>query len=168
MKKTFGVINELESEGVIKSYAMGGATALLFYAEPALTYDIDIFIFLPDDQGTRLIDLGPLYKALADKGYTAKKEHVIIEGIPVQFIPVYNDLVGEAVKKAVRRAYEGMQIRVLKMEYLFAIMIDTNRPKDRERIRKLLDEVKFDQDLLQEILKRHGLKDRWRKCVEAK
>ena len=51
MKKTLEVINGLEKEGTIKGYAIGGATALLFYAEPALTFDVDIFVFLPGDTG---------------------------------------------------------------------------------------------------------------------
>ena len=47
MKKTLQVINQLEKEKIIDGYAMGEATALLFYTEPALTFDIDVFVFLP-------------------------------------------------------------------------------------------------------------------------
>lgn len=169
MKKTLQVINNLEKEGVIEGYAMGGATALLFYAEPALTFDIDIFVFLPANKGTKgLVDLGPLYESLQSKGYQAEKEHVMIEGIPVQFIPVYNSLVEEAVKQAATKEYEGVEIKVLKIEYLLAIMTDTNRPKDRERIGKLLEEVSFDQNALESILKRHSLRKKWEKHIERK
>lgn len=167
MKKTLEVINSLEKEGVIDNYAMGGATALLFYAEPALTFDIDIFVFLPGCRAAKgLIDLGPLYKTLKSKGYLAEKEHVIIKGIPVQFIPAYNSLVEEAVREASVKEYEGVPVKVVKMEYLFAIMLDTNRPKDRERIGKLLGEVDFDQKVLEAIISRHSLGKRWRRYIE--
>lgn len=169
MKKTIQVINNLESEGAITGYAMGGATALLFYAEPALTFDIDIFVFLPAPQGAKeLVDLGPLYKTLQSKGFLAEKEHVMIEGIPVQFIPVYNELVKEAVKKASTKEYEGVPVKVIKIEYLLAIMIDTNRPKDRERIGKILEEVSFDENGLKTILKRYSLQEKWEKHIDRK
>lgn len=146
---------------------MGGATALLFYAEPALTFDIDIFVFLPGGKGTKgFIDLSPLYKDLESKGYRAEKEHVIIEGVPVQFIPVYNSLVEEALKQASIKEYEGVRVKVLKIEYLLAIMMDTNRPKDRERIGKLLDEVNFNQKILENILDRYSLRQKWEKTIE--
>lgn len=167
MKKTIQVINALVEEGVIEDYALGGATALLFYAEPALTYDIDIFIILHAEQdNNKLIDLSPLYKSLEAKRYFPEKEHVIIEGVPVQFIPVYNPLIEEAVTQAVLANYEGIKIKILKIEYLLAIMIDTNRPKDRERIHQLLDDVSLNQNLLDEILQRHALKEKWENQIE--
>ena len=166
MKSTLKVINELTSEGVIESYALGGATALLFYAEPALTFDLDVFVFLPKPPGlTAVIDLAPLYRALKEKGYSAEREHVLIEGIPVQFIPAYNAVVSEAVREAIAKDYEGVKTRVLKMEHLFAIMADTNRPKDRERIKNLLGVVPFDRKLLTDILQRHSLVKRWEEIV---
>ena len=170
MKKTLQIINDLEKEGIIKGYAIGGATALLFYTEPALTFDVDIFVFLPGDIGGSglILDLSPLYKSLGNKGYHAEKEHVMIEGIPVQFIPVYNDLVEEAVKEASTKEYEDLKVKVLTMEHLLAIMIDTNRPKDRERIGKLLEEVDFDQKILKEILQRHSLDKKWEKYIEKR
>jgi len=40
-------LNELKATGLLRDYALGGATAALFYAEPARTYDIDVFVLLP-------------------------------------------------------------------------------------------------------------------------
>lgn len=166
MEKTVAVINALEKEGTIGGYALGGAMALLFYAEPALTYDVDVFLFLPGDKGAgRLLDLGPLYRTLETKGYRAEKEHVLIEGIPVQFIPVYNALVEEAVREASTKEYQGVKTKVIRMEHLLAIMIDTNRPRDRERIARVLQEVEFDRPALRGILKRHSLEDRWEEKI---
>ncbi|MBI2344205.1 MAG: hypothetical protein HYV02_07745 [Deltaproteobacteria bacterium] len=39
MKTTFIIFNTLVKRGTLQAYALGGATALLFYAEPATTYD---------------------------------------------------------------------------------------------------------------------------------
>jgi len=103
------------------------------------------------------LSLSPLYDWLRERKYKLVKEHIVIEGIPVQFIPVYNELVKEAVLKAVRKKYESISTFVLKPEYLMAIMLDTNRAKDRERIIKMFDEAEISADLLKTILNAHGL-----------
>lgn len=165
MEKTFKVINDLEKEGIIKNYALGGATALLFYAEPRNTWDIDIFIFLPETK--ELIDLSPLYQSLKKKGYGPEGESIMIEGIPVQFLVPPTPLVEEAVRLAEIKDYQGTQIKVIGMEYLLAIMLETNRPKDRERIAGLMEEkIKIDSNKLGKILARHNLKKKWEKTVE--
>lgn len=154
----------MQTEGVIKQYALGGATALLFYAEPALTFDIDVFIFFPESKKrSQLIDLSSLYHVLKQRGYEIEKEHVLIEGIPVQFIPAYNSLVEEAVRNAVDQDYQGTRTRVIQLEYLLAIMLETNRGKDRERIGKLLEEISIDRNKLVAILRQHKLDKKWEK-----
>lgn len=169
MKKTLQVINELEKDGIIQGYAVGGATALLFYTEPALTFDLDVFVFLPaPKKPSPLVDIAPLYKHLKSNGYSAEKEHVIIDGIPVQFLPVYSPLLEEAVRHASNKKYDGIAVKVIELEYLMAIMIDTNRPKDRERIWKILDETSFDRGKLESILKGHSLKKKWKQYFERK
>jgi len=45
--------------------------------------------------------------------------------------------------------------------HLIAIMVQTFRPKDRERIIKLLDEAKIDRAYLTRILQKHGLKEKF-------
>lgn len=42
MEATLRVLNELERNGVISRYAIGGAVGAIFYMEPFLTYDLDI------------------------------------------------------------------------------------------------------------------------------
>src|SRR5512139_2258433 len=51
MDKTLQVLNGLERDGVILRYAIGGAMAATFYAEPVLTFDLDIFVLLPRTAG---------------------------------------------------------------------------------------------------------------------
>ncbi|MBI4211553.1 MAG: hypothetical protein HY540_02840 [Deltaproteobacteria bacterium] len=163
MEKALQVLNEMEQHGVIEKYALGGAIALLFYTEPVLTYDLDVFVFLPQEKQNRLlISLEPIYAYLKSKGYFSHKEHVHIEGIAVQFIPVYNELIEEAVKKAKKLKYNKTTVRVLSLEYLIAIMVQTGRPKDRMRIGAIFEQVKIKEKIFVEILKRHQLYDQWK------
>ncbi len=162
MEKTIKVLNDLEKRKLIAKYAIGGAVAVLFHAEPVLTYDLDIYCFLPEPAG-RLVTLSPIYECLRQQGYREDKEHVLIEGVPVQFIPAYNDLVVEAVAKAVAVKFKQTPTRVTRSEHLLAIMLQTDRPKDRTRITHLRAEAKIDARRLNGILKRHGLGAKWRK-----
>lgn len=47
METTLQVLNGMERAGVIRRYAIGGAVGAIFYMEPVLTYDLDIFVELP-------------------------------------------------------------------------------------------------------------------------
>ena len=47
MQKTIKVIDRLQKEGIIKEYAIAGGVAAIFYVEPILTYDLDIFFIPP-------------------------------------------------------------------------------------------------------------------------
>jgi len=156
MEKAIKVINEMQARGIIKKYAVGGAVASIFYIETILTYDLDIFI-VPAEEPENLLALSPVYNYLKGKGYKPRQEHIIIEGIPVQFLPTHNDLVKEAVDNASPMKYKDTIANVLTPEYLLAIMVQTSRPKDKQRIIKFLDEGNFNESHLEEILKNHKL-----------
>jgi len=162
VEKTLKVFNDLEKKGLIKRYVIGGGIAVLFYAEPILTYDLAVFCLLPTERGG-LITLSALYKYLRKKDYKEQEEHIVIEGIPVQFIPAYNALVEKAIDEAVKVEYKGVETKIVRVEHLLAIMLETYRPKDRERILLLLDEAQIDMPYLENILERHGLQEKWSK-----
>lgn len=167
MKKTLAVLNELQKGGFIEAYAIGGGIAVLFYVEPIFTSDLDIFCLIPATKEGTIISLSPIYSFLKNRGYEVHKEQVIIEGVPVQFIPAYNDLVEDAIKDAREIDYEGLKTKVVSLEHLLAIMIQTNRPKDRERIFLILDEVKVKQGVFNRILKKHGLANKWQEIKKT-
>lgn len=158
MEKTLKIIKGLKEQKILEDFSIGGGIAALYYIEPLLTYDLDIF-FVPIENSIDV--LTPIYKYLKERGYKAKKEHVLIEGIPVQFIPVYNDLVKEAVQCSVEVKYGRIKTRVLGLEYLVAVMLQTYRPKDREKLVKVFEEAKIDLKLLEKILKKYGLYDKY-------
>jgi len=156
MERTLRVLNDLERAGVVSRYAIGGAMAATFYVEPVLTFDLDVFIVLPGTSGA-LLTLSPLYEALRAQGYREEKECVNIEGVPVQFLPAYNALVEEALAEAREVIYEATPTRVLRAEHLLAIALQTDRAKDRERVRLLREQASLDSDYLATLLVRHGL-----------
>lgn len=51
--------------------------------------------------------------------------------MPVQFIPAYNYLIEDAIKGANEVNCEDVKTKVVGLEHLLAIMLQTNRPKDR-------------------------------------
>ena len=159
MEKTLKIINELQKEGLIKNYAIGGGIATIFYTEPFLTYDLDVFIIKGKEKN--LILLSPIFDYLEDKGYQWKGEHIIIEGMPVQFIPV-DKLEKEAVTNAEEIKYEGVKTKVMKPEYLISVLLRAGRKKDIEKIEKLLEQTKIDMKKLEDILNKHGLSEKFK------
>lgn len=159
MEKTLQVLNDLVQEGILSGYAIGGAMGATFYAEPVLTFDLDIFVVLPQT-ASGLLTLEPLYNALRARGYSEESECVSIEGIPVQFLPAHNNLIMEALNEAREVLYEQTPTRVMRAEHLLAIAIQTGRDKDRERVRLLRQQANLDGDYLKSILARHGLQGR--------
>ena len=160
MEKALQVLNELERKGELGRYAIGGAMAATFYLEPVLTFDLDIFVVLPESAGG-LLTLAPLYQALRARGYTADGDCVMIEGIPVQFLPAFNPLLEEALEEARDVTYGATPTRVLRIEHLAAIAVQTGRAKDRQRATLFADGAEMDQSLLKGILERHGLEAKW-------
>ena len=49
MEPVIQVLNEMKQAGAVLDYAIGGAMAFIFYAEPQATYDLDIFVTFPAD-----------------------------------------------------------------------------------------------------------------------
>jgi hypothetical protein len=165
MERTLQVLNELERDGVLSRYAIGGAMGATFYIEPFLTFDLDIIALLPPTKAG-LLTLTPLYEALRIKGYVEEGECVVIEGVPVQFLPAYNTLLEEALQEAREMPYQATTTRVLRVEHLVAICLQTARPKDRERVRILRDQARIDDAYLAGILRRHHLEGKWKEWID--
>jgi hypothetical protein len=168
MNATFVVINEMVSAGIIGRYAVAGAVGALFYLEPLLTSDLDVLVSVEGmkQPGSGLVTLSSVYEYLARKGYSEfREEGVLIEGWPVQFLPVANALDTEALEQAVETEIEddrGTKVRVLRPEHLVAIALRVGRYKDYVRVRSFVDEKKVDLQALKGVLDRHGLTSKWK------
>ncbi|HPO15983.1 MAG TPA: hypothetical protein PLI09_21275 [Candidatus Hydrogenedentes bacterium] len=160
MERTIQVLNALEHDGLYTRYAIGGAMGALFFMEPLLTFDLDVFVQFPLTAGG-LITLVPIYDALKKRGYSEKEEHVDIEGTYVQFLPVHNPLTEEALKEALDTQFGETPTRVFHPEHLMAIMLQTGREKDLQRFAVFNQQVKVDAAYLNDVLTRHVLLERW-------
>lgn len=130
--------------------------AMLFWAEPVLTFDLDIFILLPDSRSP-IISLEPLYDAIRQLGYTVSAEHVLIHGTPVQFLVSPSPLGDEAIETAEERELDGVAFRVMRPEYLAALWLQAGGAKRRERVEVLRQSGSLDEAVLQNLLQRHGM-----------
>ena len=161
MKATLEVINQMQAEGVIGKYAIGGAVGAIFYLEPLATLDVDIFVPLKKLQGSPLLTLTPIYDYLTSRGYKTEKEYSVIEGWPVQFLPPSDALDEEALQQAVETEVDGVRTWVITAEHLVAMALKTARAKDFARILQFVEAGVLDADKLDAILKRHGLLEKW-------
>lgn len=161
LSDVFRVLDRMKTDGVIEDYALGGAMATLFYAEPTRTYDLDVFIVLPrSDQA--ILSLTPVYDWLKGEGFEPHAEHVMVHGVPVQLIPAYNDLVKAAIANARVHEYEGVPVRVSPPEHLIALALQAGGARRRERAFQLLDTADIDREILDDLLRRHGIPAPWR------
>jgi predicted nucleotidyltransferase len=154
----FRELNDLKTTGLVRNYAIGGATAALFYAEPARTYDVDVFVLLPTKVSTLLVSLEPLYDWAQRRGFGVAAEHILIHGVPVQFRPAHNALAQAGVTSARTVDYDGVPVRVIDLEHLVALAFEAGGPKRRERAWQLLEAGSVNRKRLRTLLAEHGIK----------
>jgi hypothetical protein len=153
----FRVLAEMREQGVVTEYAIGGATAVLFYAEPTRTYDVDVFALLPSPGESSLVSLAPVYRWAESQGFTVDAEHVLIHGVPVQVLPAYNALVTDAIHTARVHDYQGVSVRVVDPEHLIALALQAGGARRRERAWLVLQTAVVDRARLRSLLNAHGL-----------
>jgi hypothetical protein len=163
MKATLAVINQMQADGVIGRYAIGGAVAATFYLEPSATLDIDIFVSFKHGQGSFLLTLAPVYDYLAARGCQTKGEYIIIEGWQVQFLAPSDALGEEALAQAIETRLDAVPTWVMTAEHLVALALQLGRPKDFTRILQFIEAGVLDSNQLDPILARHGLLAKWEK-----
>jgi hypothetical protein len=150
----FRVFNQMQAAGIVRAYALGGATAVLFYAEPTRTYDVDVFV-VPDEPG--LAPLSRIYAWSREAGFPTVGEHVSIHGVPVQFLPAHNALAEDAIATARDMDYEGVTVRVVGPEHLVALALQAGGARRRERAWQLLEAGEVDRERLRGLLARHRI-----------
>lgn len=167
LEKVVPVINQMVEDGVLKKYAIGGASAVHIYSEPTYTEDIDFFIAV-NSQSSSFLALTEVFEYLKDKGYDKfVGEHIIIEGTPVQFLLPYG-LTEDALEHRVEYRLDDSFVitYIFELEYLMAIMVELGRPKDKIRLATILEIGNFDSEKFNSILKKHNLQQKMTKFVE--
>ncbi len=160
MKETLELINQMQTDGVIGKYAIGGAVGATFYLAPAATVDLDLFVTLPGESGL-LVSLSPIYEYLKSRGGTEQDEYIVVKDWPVQFLTPGNALQEEAVNQAIPTNVEGVPTRVISAEHLLAIALQTGRAKDHTRILQFVEQGAVDREKLKDLLERHNLSSKW-------
>ncbi len=155
---TLRALNTMKAEGVVQEYAIAGAMAIVFWTEPVPTWDLDVLVFLPPGPGP-LVSLQGIYRWTSARGYPIHKEHVIIEGVPTQFLASPGQLGDEAIETAATLEYDGVTTRVVLPEYLVALYLqpEARTAKRRERAAMLREWPGLNRQRLDAILKQHGL-----------
>ena len=159
MKQTLEIINQMQADGVIGEYAIGGAVGATFYLAPAATVDLDLFVTLP--ASGLLVSLSPIYEYLKARGGTEQDEYILLKDWPVQILTPRQGLEEEAVRQAIATEVEGVPTRVISAEHLVAIALQTGRAKDHTRILQFVEQGAVDQAKLNDILQRYGLAGKW-------
>jgi hypothetical protein len=83
-------------EQIIEAYAIVGAMAVLFYAEPARTYDLDVAVALPQ---RRAFQPRARLRLAVAAGMSHEVPHVLVHEVPIQFLPGDSGLWGERCVK---------------------------------------------------------------------
>ena len=161
MKKTLQILNNLVESGIIKEYAIAGGMAQFYYIEPSVTYNLDLIVNIDIDE-KNLAPLHKLYDWATLNNYKTEGEHIIISGIPVQFLLAYNSLISEALDNRVQITLFEEKSFILCAEYLMAIMLQTGQPIDRERLLRFFDEYDYDENKFIDILNRFDLLDKFK------
>jgi hypothetical protein len=152
----FRVLDGMRTTQLVVDYAIGGATAVLFYAEPTRTYDLDVFIILPHGIDP-LRPLAAIYEWSGANGYPSLGEHIVIHDVPVQFLPAHDSLLQEAVTTAREMDYQDIRTRVVDPEHLVALALQAGGARRRERAWQLLEAGQVDRKRLQMVLVKHGI-----------
>ena len=156
-------INQMQTDGVIERYAVGGAVGATFYLEPIATLDVDIFVTFKSEAGSVIITPQRIYDYLTARGATVQGEYIVISGWPVQFLPPASPLVEEALAQAIEKDVAGTPVRVFNAEHLAAVALQTGRAKDKARLLHFIEAGVLDPACFQAILARHGLLAAWKR-----
>ena len=155
MAEILEAANELIRAGLIEDYAIGGALAAIYYVEPFVTYDADIF-FIAREQGLSA-GVPEIYNFLQARGWQSEGDHLLVKGFPVQFLAAHG-LTEEAVREAESIEYTGIRTRLFSAEHVVAVAASVGRHKDKARIEQMLKEGEVNRKRLDKIMKRHKLR----------
>lgn len=173
LDQSIDILNDMIREGIIRRYAIAGAVAAIYYVEVTSTDDLDVLVSFDPDAArapSGLVMLTPILRYLAGRGYDQfRHEGVLVEGWPIQFLPVAGALDAEALAHAAEVELKmpssevTIKTYVLRPEHLVAKAIELQRPTDMMRISQFLEHRKVEFPVLAEVLRTHHLEERWKR-----
>jgi hypothetical protein len=163
IREVIATINQMQSDGVVERYAIGGAVGATFYLEPIATLDVDIFVTFKSEAGSAILSPAPIFDYLKARGGAVQGEYIVIAGWPVQILPPTGPLVEEALRDAVTKDVDGTPACVFTAEHLAAVALQTGRAKDKARLLQFIEAGALDAVRFQAIVTRHGVSGAWQR-----
>ena len=74
------MLNQMERDGVINRYAIGGAVGATFYLEPVSTLDVDVFVAFKPPEESIIASPAPIFYYLQQFGCTKEGDSIVISG----------------------------------------------------------------------------------------
>jgi hypothetical protein len=105
-----------------------------------------------------LVSLERFYEWARTRGFPADGEHILVHGVPVQFLPAHNALAESAVMTARTLDYDDVPVRVIDPEHLVVLALQAGGHKRRERAWQLIEVGVVNRQRLRELLSAHGIK----------
>jgi len=155
------LVQQLQQEKKITRWALGGSVATMVWTEPYLTRDIDFFVTFT--QTGSILDLSPVWDAARQLGYETTPKGILVEGIVVEVLSPSSAIIEEGLEHAVVADVLGTKVPVIPPEYLIAEAVHVGRTQDDYKLEKLHDQTTINMGLLENILRKYGLYDTWRK-----
>lgn len=155
------ILNDLEENGLLSGWIVGGETAVMYYSDVVPTVDIDVFARYAAP--SFLAPLSKVYEYLFAK-YHAKieAEMIRIGGIYLQFLPVdSNNPVDAEAARHPNSIPSGL--RLFQLEYLICSMLYVGSKKYLPRLAFIKAENMYDAVKLSGLLLKFGLGERWEK-----
>ena len=138
MEKVIQVLNQMQADGIIESFAIGGGIAAIYYSPALHTDDVDVFFLPVLVQRVVWFHLERIYSYLADLGYYPIKEGILIEDWPVQFVRSLNPYRKRRSSKLTASHVQGNTRSIFSAEHLAAELLRSGRPKDHSRVIDLI------------------------------
>ena len=162
--KIFAELEAAVAAGVLRRYAVGGAIAATFYLEPTETEDVDVFV-VADEGESPLNPFAELYAWFRARGAGWRDEHLVVAGWPLHLLPSTGPLVDDGLQHARSETVDGQPVKVLGLEHLAAIALETGRGKDRLRLLQMWESDILDRPRFLTLVERFGLHERWQKYL---
>jgi len=163
MKELIQLIDAMVDAHVIRNYAVFGAVAQMRYTEAVVTLDADILIAIENES---IAALSPIYRFCEERGYYPEGEAIRIGAWPVQFIPAFDTLSADALEHAAIADMDGLNVRVVRADYLAVMALSVGRAKDRMRVLALLEAGAVTEEDVDVLASKYGLKEKWRTFKE--
>jgi len=163
-KEAIVAINQMEADGVVERYAVGGDSAASLYLDSVSPRHLEIVVPIPTLPGQALVSPSKIFEYLLGHGAIFEGQFMRIGDTRTLFVPPSTPLLEEALREAPLRRIEGVPARVFSAEHLAAIAFQSGRAN--ARLLEFAAADVLDVDRFQEIITRHDLLDRWREFLK--